>query len=73
MARIKNWNRIEMLERMERKLKNQERKERTTRKLSRKCTTCGRPTSNYRCDACWREMTLENNAWYFEEYTTDQL
>lgn len=22
----------------------------------RKCTTCGKPTYNYRCDACWRKV-----------------
>lgn len=22
----------------------------------RKCTTCGRPTNNYRCDACWAKI-----------------
>ena len=26
------------------------------RTYTRRCTTCGRPTSNYRCDECWRAI-----------------
>ena len=25
-------------------------------KYSRKCHDCGKPTNNYRCDACWRRI-----------------
>ena len=37
---------------------------------SRKCTTCGKPTNNYRCDVCWRKIRgfgMEGTAAYSDE------
>ena len=37
----------------------QERAVRTTSK--RKCATCGKPTTDYRCDACWNKLRGEGD------------